>query len=55
MRPTEEASMYRNRRRKRLQRRRRATIVAGFTAALALVVGIPALASADRVGWIGLW
>jgi hypothetical protein len=42
--------MYRYRRNKRLQRRRRATIVAGFAAALALVVGIPALASADRVG-----
>jgi hypothetical protein len=45
---TEEASMYRYRRRKKL-RRRRATSVAAFSAVLALAVGIPTFAGADQV------
>jgi hypothetical protein len=40
--------MYRKRRRK-LQRRRRATVVAAFVAVFAVVVSVPALASADQV------
>jgi hypothetical protein len=41
--------MYRYRRRSKLQRRRRAAVVAVFSAALALVVGVPTLAAADPV------
>ena len=41
--------MYRKRRRS-LRRRRRATAVAAFTAVLAMVVGVPTLASANQVG-----
>ncbi|HKH21976.1 MAG TPA: hypothetical protein VKA88_00005, partial [Solirubrobacterales bacterium] len=41
--------MYRDRRRRKLQRRRRATVVAVFGAVLAFVVGIPTLAAADPV------
>ena len=41
--------MYRKRR-KSLRRRRRATVVAAFAAVLTMVVGVPALASADQVG-----
>lgn len=41
--------MYRYRRTKKLQRRKRAAVVAVFSAALALVVGIPTLAAADPV------
>jgi hypothetical protein len=40
--------MYRKRRRS-LRRRRRATVVAAFAAVLALVVGVPTLASANQV------
>ena len=41
--------MYRYRRRKKLHRRRRATVLTAAIAAMALVVGVPALASADGV------
>jgi hypothetical protein len=49
LRPTEEASMYRQRRNK-LRRRRRAVVVASFAAVLGLLVVIPTVASADPVG-----
>jgi len=49
LRLTEEASMYRKRRRK-VQKRRRATVIAAFAAILVVAVGVPTLASgADRV------
>ena len=48
LRSTEEALMYRKRRRS-LRRRRRATAAAAFAAILAMVVGVPTLASANQV------
>src|SRR5689334_5939243 len=47
-RPTEEASMYRQRR-KQLRRRRRRTVTVVAVAVMAFVVSIPALASANPV------
>jgi hypothetical protein len=41
--------MYRYRRRRKLQRRRRTAVVSVFSAVLAMVVGIPTLAAADPV------
>jgi hypothetical protein len=41
--------MYRLRRRRKLQRRRRASVVAAFIAVVALVIGVPTLASANGV------
>src|SRR6266496_1245384 len=48
LRPTEEASMYRERR-KQLRRRRRSTVAVVSVAVLAIAVGLPTLASADPV------
>src|SRR4051812_34117492 len=49
LRSTEEASMYRQRR-KKLQRRRRATVTIVSVAVMAMAVGVPTLAAADPVG-----
>src|SRR3954452_4887834 len=49
LRSTEEASMYRQRR-KKLQRRRRATVTVVSVAVMAMAVGVPTLAAANPVG-----
>src|SRR3954454_10751639 len=49
LRSTEEASMYRQRR-KKLQRRRRATVTIVSVAVMAMAVGVPTLAAANPVG-----